>query len=109
MAAVKGTPVMAAAHGVVTQAHHSGRFGKHAGGFGNFVVIRHTNQLTTRYAHLDSVRVKNGQKVHAGTVIGTVGETGHIRKKTKDGSHLHFELFQYNRRVNPLTLLPPIP
>jgi hypothetical protein len=101
MAAIKGTPVMAAASGVVVQAHY-------AGGLGNAVVIRHSNHLTTRYAHLHTVLVRPGQKVFAGMIIGKVGETGYIRKQTKDGSHLHFELYKYGTRINPLTLLPSI-
>ncbi|RTL06669.1 M23 family metallopeptidase [Candidatus Dependentiae bacterium] len=99
MAAIKGTPVMAAASGTVVQAQY-------AGGWGNSVVIKHLNHLTTRYAHLHEVLVRPGQKVFAGMIIGKVGETGYIRKKTNDGSHLHFELYKYNTRINPLTLLP---
>ncbi|QQR53361.1 M23 family metallopeptidase [bacterium] len=99
MAAVKGTPVLAAADGVVVEARYNG-------GFGNSILLRHENRLMTRYAHLHSVLVKRGQKVTRSMIIGTVGETGHIRKKTRDGSHLHFEVFQYNRRMNPLRWLP---
>lgn len=101
MAAIKGTPVMAAGSGTVLQAHY-------AGGWGNAVVIKHANHLMTRYAHLHEVLVRPGQKVFAGMIIGKVGETGYIRKKTNDGSHLHFELYQYNTRINPLRLLPPM-
>lgn len=101
MAAIKGTPVMAAASGTVIQAQY-------AGGWGNAVVIRHPNHLTTRYAHLHEVLVRPGQKVFAGMIIGKVGETGYIRKKTNDGSHLHFELYKYNTRINPLVLLPAL-
>lgn len=101
MAAIKGTPVMAAAGGTVVQAHY-------AGGLGNAVMIRHSNHLTTRYAHLHAVLVRPGQKVFAGMIIGKVGETGYIRKKTNDGSHLHFELYTYNTRINPLLLLPSL-
>lgn len=101
MAAIKGTPVMAAANGTVLQAQY-------AGGWGNSVVIKHANHLTTRYAHLHEVLVRPGQKVFVGMIIGKVGETGYIRKKTNDGSHLHFELYKYNTRINPLILLPQI-
>ena len=38
--------------------------------------------------------------------MGTVGETGFIRKKGKDGSHLHFEVYECGKRVNPMHCLP---
>jgi murein DD-endopeptidase MepM/ murein hydrolase activator NlpD len=99
MAAVKGTPVCTAAEGVVVEA----RYGV---GYGNVVVVRHTQRFKTRYAHLNSMCVKVGQKVPAKKIIGYVGETGFIRKRTKDGSHLHFEICDNGRYINPLILLP---
>jgi Peptidase family M23 len=99
MAAVKGTPVRAAADGVVVESGYGV-------GYGNVVVVRHTQRFKTRYAHLNSICVKIGQKVPAKKVIGYVGETGFIRKRTKDGSHLHFEICDNGRYINPLILLP---
>jgi murein DD-endopeptidase MepM/ murein hydrolase activator NlpD len=99
LAAIKGTPVMAAAGGVVVSARYDG-------GFGNAVIILHNNRVSTRYAHMNSVCVRSGQRVYPGSMIGKVGVTGHIRKKTKDGSHLHLEVIEYGRRVNPLHFLP---
>lgn len=99
MAAIEGTSVMAAANGTVVQTGY-------AGGLGNIVVIRHSDHLTTRYAHLHAVLVGPGQKVFAGMIVGKVGETGYIRKKTAKGSHLHFEVYKYGTRINPLVVLP---
>lgn len=99
MAAVKGTVVKAAAAGTVIEAHHSR-------GYGNTIVIQHSSQFKTRYAHLDSICVHTGQKVSPHMVIGRVGETGYIRKRSRDGSHLHFEVYDKGKRVNPLHYLP---
>lgn len=101
MAALKGTSVMAAGSGVVTQAGY-------AAGFGNTVVIKHTNRFSTRYAHLDKIMVSKGKQVTNQTVIGLVGETGYIRKRTKDGSHLHFEVYDAGKPIDPLLTLPSL-
>jgi hypothetical protein len=99
MAAVKGTIVKAARAGTVTEACFQT-------GYGNTVVIQHTDKIKTRYAHLHVIRVCTGQKVKQGSIVGTVGETGFIRKKGKDGSHLHFEVYEAGKRVNPMNCLP---
>ena len=99
MAAVKGTAVKAVRAGVVVEASFQT-------GYGNTVVIKHSETIKTRYAHLHSIRVYVGQKIKQGTIIGTVGETGFVRKKGKDGSHLHFEVYERGKRINPLHCLP---
>jgi len=99
MAAVKGTVVKAARAGKVVEAHFQA-------GFGNTVVIQHSPVIKTRYAHLNAIRVRTGQMVKLGMIIGTVGDTGFIRKKGKDGSHLHFEVYENGKRINPLHCLP---
>ncbi len=99
MAAVKGTVAKAARDGKVVEAHFQS-------GYGNTVVIQHTPYLKTRYAHLNSIRVRAGQMVKCGMIVGIVGETGFIRKKGKDGSHLHFEVYEHGKRINPLHCLP---
>ena len=101
MAAVKGTMVKAARAGIITEACFQT-------GYGNTVVVKHTESLKTRYAHLHAIRVCAGQKIKQGAVVGTVGETGFIRKKGKDGSHLHFEVYEKDKRVNPMHCLPRI-
>jgi len=99
MAAIKGTDVKAVRAGTVIEACFKT-------GYGNTVVLKHNNTLKTRYAHLHTIRVHEGQSVRQGAVIGTVGETGFVRKKGKDGSHLHFEVYENDKRVNPLHCLP---
>jgi len=101
MAAIKGTIVKAARAGTVEQACFQQ-------GYGNTVVIEHTEKIKTRYAHLHTIRVSAGQKIKQGVIVGTVGETGFIRKKGKDGSHLHFEVYESGKRVNPMDCLPGI-
>jgi murein DD-endopeptidase MepM/ murein hydrolase activator NlpD len=98
MAAQRGTPVTAAAAGTVEQAgYHSG--------YGNNVVIIHDKVYKTRYAHLDAIHVKIGQKVTQHQKIGTVGDTGFTIKVGKDASHLHFELYEQGKQINPLAYL----
>ncbi len=99
MAAVKGTPVKVARAGTVVEAGFQT-------GYGNTVVVQHSDALKTRYAHLHTIRVYMGQKIKQGIIVGTVGETGFIRKKGKDGSHLHFEVYEKGKRVNPMHCLP---
>jgi murein DD-endopeptidase MepM/ murein hydrolase activator NlpD len=106
LAAVRGTAVKAAASGIVIEAHENG-------GYGNTVVIAHTNlryqsdkTFKTRYAHLDKILVRKGQKVLTGECIGKVGSTGFVRKKRGgDGSHLHFEVHMFNKPTNPFYFL----
>lgn len=99
MAAVKHTPVIAAADGYVEQAYDD------AISYGKTIVIKHGENLKTRYAHLQSILVKVGQKVVKGAVIGRVGDTGYVRKQGRDASHLHFEIYELGKRVNPLYFL----
>ncbi len=100
LAACKGTLVHAAGEGVVTEATFMP-------GYGNYVLIVHNEEYKTRYAHLDKILVKRGQNVLCGDLVGKVGATGTVRKTTKNGSgsHLHFEVYQQNKRVNPLYFL----
>lgn len=74
-----GENIYAAFDGVV-------RVAKYNGGYGNMVLIRHYNNLETLYGHMSVLKVKPGQKVKAGDVIGLGGSTGR-----STGPHLHFE------------------
>ena len=94
IAAPSGTTVRAAQCGTVTQA------GAVSGGYGNLVCIQHAGGVTTCYAHLNSVATSKGSFVHVGDVIGTVGCTGSCT-----GPHLHFEVRENNKPVNPDTYL----
>jgi murein DD-endopeptidase MepM/ murein hydrolase activator NlpD len=98
LAAIKGTLVKAARGGTVVEACFQT-------GYGNTVVVQHSDVLKTRYAHLHTIRAYVGQKVKQGAIVGTVGETGFIRKKGKDGSHLHFEVYEKGKRINPMHCL----
>ncbi len=88
--AAKGTPNKAADGGVVIFAGLKGNYGK-------LVIIDHENGFTTYYAHNDTIKVKKGQRVAKGDVIGTVGTTGRTT-----GPHLHFEIRKNGVPVNPL-------
>ena len=98
MAAIKGTPVKAVSAGEVIDA----RFDS---GYGKMIMIDHGDHYQTRYAHLDKILVAVGQYVEKGTVIGRVGATGNVRSMGFDGSHLHFEVQTFGRRLNPLHFL----
>lgn len=87
-----GTPIYAVANGTVTAAAYSG-------GWGNEVRIKHPSGLTSQYAHLSSISVRNGQTVKKGQVIGRVGSTGR-----STGAHLHFGLIQGKSFINPANL-----
>lgn len=98
LAAMKGTSVKAAAAGVVIQAQY-------LPGYGNNILIQHNKYYRTRYAHLHTMNVSEGQKVSIGQKIGTVGATGSVRKSGRDASHLHFEIYHNGSHVNPLRYL----
>jgi murein DD-endopeptidase MepM/ murein hydrolase activator NlpD len=98
LAAMKGTSVKAAAAGVVIQAQY-------LPGYGNNILIQHNKYYRTRYAHLHTMNVSEGQKVLIGQKIGTVGATGSVRKSGRDASHLHFEIYHNGSHVNPLRYL----
>ncbi len=82
--AARGTPVYAAADGVVIISRGGGGWN---GGYGNYIVITHNNGAQTLYSHLKSVAVSPGQSVSSGQTIGYVGSTGRVT-----GAHLHFEV-----------------
>ena len=86
-------PIYAAESGTVITATHRGSYGK-------YVVIDHGNGLRTLYAHLDSISVKQGQKVSRGQTIGIMGATGN-----STGVHLHFEVHQNGQVKNPMNYL----
>lgn len=93
--AVEGSKVLAVDNGEVVFA------GPH-GGYGNLVLVRHSDGLVTVYAHNQRNLVRKGQQVIAGQVIARVGSTGRAT-----GPHLHFEVRRGVKPTNPLGFLPP--
>ncbi|MGH2734100.1 MAG: M23 family metallopeptidase, partial [Actinomycetota bacterium] len=89
-----GAPVVAAASGRVAWAGYYG-------GYGNAVVIAHSNGLSTLYGHLATASLNVGQEVLRGETVGAVGCTGSCT-----GDHLHFEVRVDGVPVDPLLYLP---
>ena len=85
-----GTPVLAPADGIVKRAYY-------AGGFGNHIKIKHESGYTTLFAHLSKIKVKHGQKVKRGEIIGLTGNTGR-----STAPHLHYEIHYNGEPQNPL-------
>jgi hypothetical protein len=94
IAASRGTMLYAADGGVVTFAEYSGTYGL-------IVKISHENGVETRYAHMDRIDVKVGDRVYKGQPIGTMGITGRVT-----GPHVHFEVRINGNPVNPRNYLP---
>ena len=87
--AAYGTEVPTVAQGTVV-------FAGEQGGYGTTVVVEHPQGLRTRYAHLSASVVRVGDQVTAGQPIGRVGSSGR-----STGAHLHFEVEQAGRRIDP--------
>jgi murein DD-endopeptidase MepM/ murein hydrolase activator NlpD len=96
LVAKEGVPVVSTQDGVVIKAQM-------ADAWGNIIVIQHDGTYSTSYSHLKSMLVKQGDKVQKGQEIGLVGHTG---LSTKD--HLHFELLQNGKAIDPIKYLPEI-
>ena len=95
IAAAYGSPVMAAADGLVVSVQHT------SVGYGNYVIIAHGGGLLTLYGHLADTTVVEGQQVGRGQVIGHEGATG-----LATGPHLHFEVRFNGAVVDPMSYLP---
>jgi len=96
IAAAVGTPIVAAAPGVVVSA------GWNSGGYGNLVEVQHADGSLTLYAHNNRILVRRGQEVAQGQQISEMGSTGQ-----STGPHLHFEVHPKGRgAVNPIAYLP---
>ena len=93
LAAYSGSKIHATADGVVTKAWPNGAYGK-------LIEIRHTLGYSTRYAHLKKIRVKSGQRVARGDIIGDMGNTGR-----STGTHLHYEIRKNGKAINPMTYI----
>jgi murein DD-endopeptidase MepM/ murein hydrolase activator NlpD len=94
-AAPIGTPIKAAGDGKVIRSAYDKLNGHH-------VFIQHGQKYTTKYLHLNKRRVKNGQRVKQGQIIGTLGRTGRVT-----GAHLHYEFLVNGVHRNPKTVKLP--
>lgn len=92
-----GTAVVAAESGTVIAANNYDSWGD---SWGYYVLIYHNGTYTTRYAHLSSLAVSQGQYVEKGTIVGYEGATGNVT-----GPHLHFEVYENGTRVDPMNFL----
>ncbi len=93
LAAPKGTKVYATADGVILKSYKS-RSG------GETIIIDHGNGYSTTYMHLNTRKLKKGEKVNRGDIIGTVGSTG-----VSTGPHLHYEVRKDNKAFDPINFM----
>jgi murein DD-endopeptidase MepM/ murein hydrolase activator NlpD len=93
MAGPFGTPVYATGEGVIS-------FAGWRGGYGRVIIIRHANGYETRFAHLQKIRVKVGQRVSQGERIGDMGSSGR-----STGSHVHYEVRLGGKPTNPMNFI----
>ena len=92
----KNEPILASGSGQVIKTGYS-KFG-----YGNHVIIKHNDEYSTLYAHLNDINVKEGDYVHYGDVVGLGGQTGLVWGKS---CHLHFELRKNNTAIDPLKFI----
>ncbi len=90
----KGEPIFVTGNGVVESV------GYDFFGYGNYVLVNHGFGYKTRYAHLRSYSVTQGQKISRGDQVGEMGDTGR-----SFGTHLHYEVIYKNATVNPINYL----
>jgi len=93
-----GTPIKAPADGIVTLAHTDMFY------TGGTIILDHGYSLSSSFLHLSKLSVKVGQKVKQGDVIGEIGSTGRAT-----GPHLDWRMNLLNKRVNPETIVAPMP
>ncbi len=92
----RGTAVRASETGTVVYA------GNELKGFGNLILVRHSDGWVSAYGHADTIKVSRGQKVNRGQIIATAGASGSVTEP-----QLHFELRKGTRAVDPQKYLPP--
>lgn len=97
IAATRGSPVKAVENGVIAYA------GNELRGFGNLLLIKHSNGFITAYAHNAELLVKRGDKVIKGQKIATIGSTGSV-----NSPQLHFELRKGKKPLDPQKYLPKL-
>ena len=94
IAGKRGELIKAAANGRVVYA------GSGLRGYGNLIIIKHTDDYLSAYAHTDKILVKEKQQVNGGQKIATMGSSGASRVM------LHFEIRYHGKSVDPLKILP---
>lgn len=87
------TPIKSALDGTVFAAEYEKSYG-------NYIILNHSDGITTLYAHCSKLLVKNGQKVKKGQIIALVGSTGN-----STGPHLHFEVHKDGKLLDPLSFI----
>ncbi|GAA0466085.1 hypothetical protein GCM10009096_03430 [Parasphingorhabdus litoris] len=95
IAVAKGTPIRAAADGVVAYS------GDEIYVFGGLILLNHGDGWVTAYGHADKLNVTRGQKIKAGDIIGLAGDSGYVQEP-----QLHFEIRKDRKPVNPVSHLP---
>lgn len=95
----KGDAVVASDGGEVIEVSYSS-------GYGKYCLIRHNEEIVTRYAHCDTIDVEVGDLVGQGYMIGTLGDTGNVT-----GVHVHFEIIKNGKTVDPMPYMcePELP
>ena len=89
--AKRGTPIYATGNGIIKRADNR------SSGYGKHIRIDHGYGYVSLYAHLSKYKVRRGQKVKRGDIIGYVGNSGR-----SIGPHLHYEILKDNKKINPL-------
>ena len=90
----ENTPVIASETGEIIYT------GNEIPGYGNLILIKHKNNWTTAYAHLDKFFVYKGETVKTGDIIGSVGSTGNVVK-----NQLHFQVRKKSKPLDPIKYL----
>jgi murein DD-endopeptidase MepM/ murein hydrolase activator NlpD len=96
IAGVKDSKALSVGSGIVVYA------GKYRG-YGNLVVISHSNGISTHYAHLGEIDCSVGEVVSSGSVLGIIGSTGE-----STAPHLHFEVRKNGRAMDPKRVIPSL-
>lgn len=93
IAAPTGTPIKLTLDGTVSYTGYSTIYG-------NYVIVTHSGGYQSMYGHMHTIKVKRGQILSQGSIIGTVGNTGR-----STGPHVHFSVYKNGKLINPLTVL----
>ena len=93
IAVIDSSDIVAVMDGIVRTVGNSN-------GYGNYIVIRHSDEMETLYAHCDKIYSKTGDKIYAGDIIAKAGSTGR-----STAPHLHFEVRINGEKVDPLPYL----